>query len=144
MSRRIFTDDWRDCLREQYKSVIRQQDKRTEATLTEVLYEVGFTQDELAALRFEASLRAEDMPDDFVPEEVAQQVYAGVDAPAEPVLEPAAELSAEAEMQAVEEDAEDAEPELLDELPVESDMTDDDLPDAADGDADQPQQLSLF
>lgn len=146
MSRRIFTDDWRDCLREQYKSVIRQQDKRTEATLTEVLYEVGFTQDELAALRFEATLRADNLPDEFVPEEVAQQYYAGVDAPAEPVLESAAELPAEAETQAVEEDAEDAEPELLDELAVEADMTDDDLPDAADGDADpdQPQQLSMF
>ncbi len=72
MSNRIFADDWRDCLREQYKSVIRQQDTRTETTFTAVLYDVGYTQDELTALKFEATLRADDMPDDYVPEAVAQ------------------------------------------------------------------------
>jgi hypothetical protein len=76
--RRIFADDWRDCLREQYLSVIRQQDQRTEVTLNEVMYEAGFSEDDLAAMRLEATLRAEDMPDDYVPEEV-KNASAGVD-----------------------------------------------------------------
>jgi hypothetical protein len=137
MSQRIFADDWRDCLREQYKSVIRQQDARTETTFTAVLYDVGFTQDELAALKFEATLR--DMPDDYVPEEIAQQYYAGVDVPAE---EPVAEM-----VEIIEEVLEDAEvaPELPEELPIESDITDDELLDSTEPDEpDQPQQLSMF
>jgi hypothetical protein len=143
MSQRIFADDWRDCLREQYKSVIQQQDTRTEATLTRVLHEVGFTRDELAALKFEATLRADDMPDDYVPEEVAQQYYEGVDIAAEVVEEPVAEVVELVEI--IEEEAEDDdEPELLDELPAESDITDDELLDATEPDDDQPQQLSMF
>jgi hypothetical protein len=143
MSSRIFADDWRDCLREQYKSVIRQQDARTGATLTEVLYEVGFTEDELTALKFEATLRADDMPADFVPEEVEQQYYAGVDIPAAEVTESIAEVSEIAEV--IEEDDEPAS-ELAEALPVESALDDDDLLDATGpGDEpDQPQQLSMF
>ena len=143
MSHRIFADDWRDCLREQYKSVIRQQDTRTETTFTAVLHDVGFTQDELAALKFEATLRADDMPDDYVPEEVAQQYYEGVDVPAEVVEEPIAEI-----VEIVDEVVEEAddEPEPLDELPVVSDIPDDELLDTTepDDDPDQPQQLSMF
>jgi hypothetical protein len=140
MSQRIFADDWRDCLREQYKSVIRQQDTRTEATLTAVLYEVGFTEDELAKLKFETTLRADDMPADYVPEAVQAQYYEGVDVPAEVVEEPVVEL-----VEMIEEEAEaDDEPELLDELPVESDISDDELLDATEPDDDQPQQLSMF
>lgn len=141
MSQRIFADDWRDCLREQYKSVVRQQDARTETTLTQVLYEVGFTEDELRALKMEATLRAEDMPDDYVPEDVLAQYYGGMDMPAEVVEEPTAEV-VEISEEVLEET--DDEPELLDELPVESDITDDDLLAATEPDDDQPQQLSMF
>jgi hypothetical protein len=141
MSQRIFADDWRACLREQYKSVIQQQDARTEVTLTAVLYEVGFTEDELAALKFEATLRADDMPDDYVPEEVQAQYYEGVDVSAEVMEEPVVEI-----VEVIEEEVEeDDEPELLDELPVESDITDDELLDVTEpDDDDEPQQLSMF
>ena len=143
MSSRIFADDWRDCLREQYKAVIQQQDARTETTLTAVLYVVGFTQDELAALKFEATLRADDMPDDYVPEEIEQQYYAGVDVPAAEVIEPVAQIVEMAET--IEEDDE-PDSELPDELPVESALDDEDLLDATepDDEPDQPQQLSMF
>lgn len=64
----IFQDDWRQCLREQYKYVIRTQDKNTEGSLTGVMYRVGFTDDELAQLRVEATMHVDDMPEDFQPD----------------------------------------------------------------------------
>ncbi len=64
----IFSDDWRACLREQYKHVIRVNDRITRQSLTGVMYQVGFTDDELAYLRVQATMRVEDMPDDFVPD----------------------------------------------------------------------------
>ncbi len=69
MSRQsIFDDEWRACLREQYMYVIRTQDKVTERTLIKVMHQVGFGEDELAELRVQATMRVEDMPDDFVPD----------------------------------------------------------------------------
>lgn len=132
MSERIFADDWRDCLREQYKYVIRQQDWRTEATLIQVLHDVGFQDAELAALRLEATMRAEDMPDDYVPEEIRQQ-YAAVD---EALIEPGDEVSEELEIEEVV-----TFDELVAEEPAEIIEVDDDEP-VLDDDA--PQQLSLF
>lgn len=64
----IFAEEWRACLREQYKHVIRTEDTITWKSLVQVMHEVGFTEDELAYLRVEATMRAEDVPDDFVPE----------------------------------------------------------------------------
>lgn len=64
----VFADDWRECLREQYKSVIRNDDRVTLPSLTEVMQRVGFGEDELTQLRIEATMRAEDMPDDYVPD----------------------------------------------------------------------------
>jgi hypothetical protein len=64
----VFSDDWRSCLREQYKHVVRVDDSITRNSLTGVMYQVGFTDDELAQLRVEATMRVEDMPDDFVPD----------------------------------------------------------------------------
>lgn len=64
----VFEDEWRACLREQYKYVIRNGDHVTLRSLVPVLHEVGFTDDELAQLRIEATLRTEDVPDDFVPD----------------------------------------------------------------------------
>lgn len=141
---RIFADDWRDCLREQYKYVIRQQDKRTEETLTSVLHDVGFDDDELRALKLEATMRAEDMPDDYVPDEV-KSVHAG----AEPVIEeaPVEELVIEAE---IDEAEEEPEPVTYDELveqeaePETEDALDDEQAPEDDEDADAPQQMSLF
>ncbi|GAB4521235.1 MAG: hypothetical protein OHK0046_32380 [Anaerolineae bacterium] len=65
----IFADEWRDCLREQYKSAVRNDDRVTLRTLTQVLVgDIGFTESELAELRVEATLRVEDVPEDFVPD----------------------------------------------------------------------------
>ena len=64
----IFVEDWRECLREQYKSVIRNDDRVALSSLTEVMCDTGFTEDELTQLRIEATMRAEDMPDDYVPD----------------------------------------------------------------------------
>lgn len=68
MAQSVFTEEWRRCLKEHYKTVVRNGDKLTERTLVPVLHRVGFTDDELRQLYVEATMRADDMPDDFVPE----------------------------------------------------------------------------
>jgi len=62
----IFGDEWRKCLREHYKYVIHNQDDRTEETLTPILYNVGFREDELRELYVAATMR--DMPENFIPD----------------------------------------------------------------------------
>jgi hypothetical protein len=64
----VFGDEWRRCLREHYKYVAKNQDKRTEASLTPIMNRFGFTEDELKHLYIEATMRADQMPDDFVPD----------------------------------------------------------------------------
>ena len=64
----VFSDEWRRCLREHYKYVVKKQDTRTETSLTPILNRLGFTADELKRLYIEATMRAEEMPDDFVPD----------------------------------------------------------------------------
>lgn len=54
MSRSIFYQHWRACLREHYLHVIRTHDHITEPTLRGVLKETGFTDEEIEALREEA------------------------------------------------------------------------------------------
>lgn len=83
-----FVDEWRECLREHFKYIIREQDSVTERSLVTVMHEVGFDDAELAELRVLATMRAEDMPDDYVPQEVFQSP--GVDLPASEVVEAAA------------------------------------------------------
>lgn len=67
MSRSPFADEWRACLREHYKQTVRENDRATLETLTGVMIQVGFREDELRDLTLEASMRAEDVADDFVP-----------------------------------------------------------------------------
>lgn len=123
MTDRIFADDWRDCLREHYKHVIRQQDARTQATLEYVLtHELGFREDDLFVLRVEAT-RAESMPDDFVPEEVRPQAEVVAVVEADPTL-----FEGEA-------------PALLEEIPVAEPEPE---PDDDEATPDEPRQLSLF
>jgi hypothetical protein len=62
----VFGDEWRRCLKEHYKYVVKKQDKATESTLVPVLNRIGFRDDELRELYIEATMR--DMPDDFVPD----------------------------------------------------------------------------
>jgi len=66
--RSIFFDEWIKSLREQYKYVIRNNDQVTLPSLTEVMHDVGFTDDELAHLRVEATMHIDDVSDDFVPD----------------------------------------------------------------------------
>ena len=62
----VFFEEWMRSLREQYKYVIRSQDKVTIPSLTAVLHQVGFTDDELTQLRIEATMRLDDVGADFV------------------------------------------------------------------------------
>lgn len=64
----VFADEWRKCLREQYKHVVRNQEKITESSLKLVLNEVGFSENELSEMYVEATMRADAMPDDYVPD----------------------------------------------------------------------------
>lgn len=57
-----FTDEWRECLREHYRHVIRQQDHVTEPSLHQVLIKVGFTESDLEALKVEALSSLVDEP----------------------------------------------------------------------------------
>lgn len=68
----VFSDEWRDCLREQYKHVMRQDDQLTRRSLVKVMYQVGFSDDDLERLGVEATMRAEDMPDDYVPPQIME------------------------------------------------------------------------
>lgn len=83
--RSIFFDEWIRCLREQYMHVIREKDTLTQQSLTDVLYEVGFTDDELAELRLQATMHVDDVDADFEPDlNILQQQPA----PAEPAFKP--------------------------------------------------------
>ena len=67
-SHSVFFDEWLRSLREQYKYVVRNNDRVTLPTLTAVLQNVGFGEDELAQLRLEATMHVDDVPHDFKPD----------------------------------------------------------------------------
>jgi len=135
----IFTDEWRRCLRAHYMDVIRRNDQITLKSLVRVMHDTGFNDDELAELRVRATMRADEMPDDFVPDPRVFQVIAENSLPDEPFAEeqyieesPADLLEIVEETVAVEEVTEA----LMEELsPVE---------DESEEDADAPAQLSIF
>jgi len=79
----IFADDWRECLQAQYQHVVRNNDQITLKSLVPVLIDVGFREDELRVLAFEATLRAEDVADDFVPD---MEIMSGAQPAPETVL----------------------------------------------------------
>ena len=62
----VFFEEWMRSLREQYKYVVRSQDRVTLPSLTAVLHQVGFTDDELAKLRLEATMHVDDVGADYV------------------------------------------------------------------------------
>jgi hypothetical protein len=64
----VFGDEWRRCLKEHYKYVVKNQDKRTEETLNPIMADAGFRENDLRQLYLEATLHVDDMPDDFVPD----------------------------------------------------------------------------
>ncbi len=63
-----FADDWRECLCRHYQYTVQQRDIATERTLSEIMRGVGFSDAQLAELRVLATIRAEEMPPDFVPD----------------------------------------------------------------------------
>ena len=67
-SRSVFFDEWLRSLREQYKHVVRNNDQVTLPTLTAVMQNVGFGEEELAQLRVEATMHVDDVPSDFRPD----------------------------------------------------------------------------
>lgn len=64
--RSVFFEEWIRSLREQYKHVVRQDDRVTLPTLTAVMVDVGFSEDELAHLRVEATMHVDDIGSDHV------------------------------------------------------------------------------
>ena len=132
-----FAQDWRDCLRAHYQQVVRNEDHATERTLVGVLQKLGFEDTELGELKVLATLRADAMSPDFVPDlevltaeavaDIQQQAAAPEEPQAPPVLE--AENAAESGEEAPPESAEDVPPEP------------DEPPEYR---ADGPQQLSFF
>jgi hypothetical protein len=68
VSQNVFADEWRDCLRAHYMHVVRTEDHVTLPTLTVVMHQAGFNDSELAELRVRATLRTEQVANDFVPQ----------------------------------------------------------------------------
>lgn len=66
--RSVFFEEWLRSLREQYKHVVRNDDRVTLPTLSAVMQRVGFSEDELAQLRVEATMHVDDVGADFVPD----------------------------------------------------------------------------
>jgi hypothetical protein len=77
----IFQQEWRECLREHYKYVVRNNDQVTKKSLLKVLHDVGFSDTELRELEVLAFAHVDQTPADFVPD---------LNALAEPPIEPPA------------------------------------------------------
>jgi hypothetical protein len=136
----VFVEEWRACLREQYKYVVRNNDATTIVSLTDVMYEVGFTDSELAELRVLATLRADETPDDFVPDIHALE-------PDDSRVFPAAAPEPSEVVEAVEDDSSETLVEIemeADVVGIEDTSDDSDSGDEAANTGDPPQQLSLF
>lgn len=134
----VFSDEWRRCLQEQYKHVARNNDKVTEKSLTPLLQDLGFTEDELKQLYIQATMHADAVPDDFQPdlEILAEQ------SPIEMAAQPhPAECTCPDCMAAVDETIHDDEGQLLsvDEI---QEARQREAHDNADDDA--PKQMSMF
>jgi hypothetical protein len=141
----IFKDEWRECLRAHYMDVVRRDDQRTLKSLVRVMHDTGFSDDELAELRVRATMRVEDMPEDFVPAMRLYQVNA--DPPAvqdnisQPDDVPPEQPHIGDEMTDVVQD------DLLEDAEETPDESQDDVPAETEGeqeDPDAPEQLSLF
>ena len=66
--RSVFFDEWLSSLRAQYQHVVRADDRVTLPSLTEVMRQVGFSETELRQLRLDATMRADEVADDFAPD----------------------------------------------------------------------------
>ncbi|GAB1421725.1 hypothetical protein MASR2M15_19070 [Anaerolineales bacterium] len=63
----VFENDWRLCLQEQYMSVIRTEDHITKVSLTPLMLEMGFSESDLEMMYIKATMRADVMPEDYLP-----------------------------------------------------------------------------
>lgn len=63
-----FAEEWRKCLREHYKHVVRADDRKTLESLEAVLNRVGFREDELQVLYREATMRTDELHEGFAPD----------------------------------------------------------------------------
>ncbi|MBC8100830.1 MAG: hypothetical protein H7Y11_15430 [Armatimonadetes bacterium] len=94
----IFADDWRECLREHYKYVLREdRNQRNWASVKQVLLRPNsgqppiFGEDELRGLLIEATMRADDVSEALLPN-VLEALAEFEQQPSAPVLaEPAAQ-----------------------------------------------------
>jgi hypothetical protein len=128
----VFADEWRDCLREHYKDVIRNRDHATEKSLVSVMYEVGFSERDLAELRVLATMHIDSVADDFVPDLDALEVE-------EPTIHAVALPEVE-EVEVHEEEIVEVEP--TEKAPEDEEAVQADIPESES--EDDPQQLSLF
>lgn len=64
-SQSVFHQEWLRSLREQFKRVARNDDRVTLSSLTAVMQNVGFRDEELAQLRLEATMRVDDVGEAF-------------------------------------------------------------------------------
>lgn len=67
-SQSVFHEEWLRSLREQYKRVVRNDDRATLSSLTAVMHNVGFRDDELTQLRIEATMHVDNVREDFSPD----------------------------------------------------------------------------
>ncbi len=130
-----FGEDWRACLRAHYQYVVRANDTLTLSTLTGVLQQVGFTEDELHRLYLNATMHVDDMPDDFTPDLTVVAAIAG--AAAAPEAAPLPDLIAVAEAAVITaEESHTAQEGVSEDAPP--------PPDDPPHNPDAPQQMSLF
>ena len=171
--RSVFADEWRRSLRAQYQHVAQTGDMVTLPSLTDVMLQVGFGEDELSQLKLQATMHVDDVADGFAPDlNILETAPATIAHPAEcqcPQCVPIDESKFDADGQPVTPDpeqeaheaghvfpvaeieTEDAEPEtyadsLESELPEDDEPLDegDDMPLEDEEDPDSPQQTSLF
>jgi len=134
----VFSDEWRKCLREQYKHVARNDDKVTEKSLTPLLQELGFGEDELKQLYIQATMHTDNVPEDFQPDLTLLN-----EQPTDPMLmQPhPAECSCPDCMAAVDETIHDDEGQLLSEDEIEE-VREREAHENIDDD--KPKQMSMF
>lgn len=87
----VFENEWRACLREQYKHTIRENNPKNIHSLKMVMSQLGFGDDELHHLELIATMHIDDVADDFMPnfdilDDIATQ--APVTEPSVPVAHP--------------------------------------------------------
>ena len=136
----IFSQDWRDCLDAHYRDVVQRGDSLTEKSLTKVLTELGYREDQLRQMKLYATMRTEDLQADFIPT---------LEVPFLPSDEPESIPTTVVESGEVMEEVAEPDPltisDTLDELDVLEDLPNLNLVmDSSATDDDLPQQLSMF